>query len=44
MQFGVWHSFYVFLDFIDSIFELSCKIGVCEIHGDLFLPNFVMKD
>ena len=32
------------LDFSDSIFELLYKIGVCEIHGDLFLPNFVMKD
>jgi len=32
------------LDFSDSIFELLCKIGVCEIDGDLFLPNFVMKD
>lgn len=32
------------LDFSDSIFELLYKIGVCEIHGDLFLPNFMMKD
>lgn len=31
-------------NFSDSIFELLCKIGVCEIHGDLFLPNFMMKD
>jgi hypothetical protein len=32
------------LDFSDSIFELLYKIGVCEIHGDLILQNFMMKD
>lgn len=34
---------FVYLDFSDSIFELLCKIGVVSKHGDLFLPNFVMK-
>jgi len=41
LEFG---DLFMSLDFSDSIFELLCKIRVCEVHGDLFLLNFVMKD